>query len=578
MVFGRISADTSTVNIFSETDVQQIYASRQQALLWKTSHTNNLVTFKNDKTFWLLYGRVFAPQEVSEGCMDGGAKLAEVIDGGLGLAEASGVFFKITERRRGVHLTLSTDKYGLQPVFYLLKERTLFFSTHFSGLETLLQGHCKNICPDSLLHYYHFGFTPNHQTLCQGVRKLPPGTTLTFEDGELSTSPYFSVTDLCHPEQYAGLSEGELCTLIEDRIERSVEARSRSRGVVGVALSGGLDSGYMAQKLLQTGSSVIGYNMAYTDAYNEFDRVDALARNLDIKVSKISLRPDQIIENFQYVSGLCSEPVAFNTATMRFLALAAQKDGVTFLFDGDGADRMFLGMNRYLDYFRLIKAFSFCRRLAAARPVAAILGLIPNQSTRKLSFHFRNWSVGRLPYPERDLSGTLQFNEQHEQRVYKIAVAEYFDKLKRDLDTVDFGTTFTYIGIQMCPEEHFQAPAEIQADLGMTPVHCFWADDVVALAFSLSTDWKLRNGKTKYILRKAAALSLDPAYTALPKIGPPSSYTFLLSSEEGKEWQKRKVEEVVSMSEYEILKGILPGGYVNPERLIGLAVWKAQQG
>jgi asparagine synthetase B (glutamine-hydrolysing) len=120
----------------------------------------------------------------------------------------------------------------------------------------------------------------------------------------------------------------------------------------------------------------------------------------------------------------------------------------------------------------------------------------------------------------------------------------------------------------------FYDPVEIQNELGLSPVPAFWDDRLVSLALSIPTDWKMRAGTTKYILRKAAALNLDENYWMLPKIGLQDSFAYVSQSEEGRGWYNEQIEKIRNSKEYQILQEILPGGIVRPARLIGLINWK----
>jgi len=126
----------------------------------------------------------------------------------------------------------------------------------------------------------------------------------------------------------------------------------------------------------------------------------------------------------------------------------------------------------------------------------------------------------------------------------------------------------------MCPEIFFHSPVEIQATLGLTPISAFWDDAIVSMAMSLPTHLKLRKGITKYILRKAASLNFHNEYWMLPKIGLQSSYSYVVQSEEGKNWRNKMDEEITSSPEYKHLKELVPDGIVDTTKLLNLIVWK----
>ncbi len=545
--------------------------------LYQSGFSKEITQFDNGSTTVIIFGRIYAPFQINQYDKENDNKSAILSQMPLKEIEGSFVHIQIIREDNRITLHLSTDKYGFRPFFYFRNQGQIYFTTHLAGLSILLKGQWPTLSDEALLHYYNFGFTPNHQTLLQGIQKIPPASTLTIEKDRFLIAPYFSIAQLYQPDKYLHSSENEICQTIDHLFLEAVQNRIPTKNQeVGVALSGGVDSGYIAQKLVQSHVPVIGYNLAYGKYYDEFTRINFLATHLGIEIRKIIVTPEQVISNFEEVNRFSSEPTGFNNATMRFVAQAAQKDQVGALFDGDGADRLFLGMNRYLQYQKVIRSYSLLKKLKLLPFITLILPFLPNIELKKLSIHFHNWQQGIPPYPERDMGGLHQYNQDYEQTLYELAVKRFREDFDKVFKASHFGDFFTYQSIHMCPEMFFYDPCEIQTPLGLFPIPAFWADSLVSLAISLPTTWKLRHGKTKYILRKAAARNLDPKYWMLPKIGLQNAFHYLIQSKEGQIWQKQQKQNVQDSSEYKTLQTLVPNGYVDPNKLIALIVWKQQ--
>lgn len=290
--------------------------------------------FKAEKAAVLFWGRLYDPPSLPallESLAVGSAETARRLLEGV---QGSFVLFQFRQEEEGPALFLSTDKYGFRRLLYCEVEGGIYFATHLQGFRFLFEAKPPRLSESALLHYYNFGFTPNDQTLLDGLKKVPPGAVLTRARGRSHIEPYFSLADLYRPEEYVGRGEREICETLDARLLASVKRRRPVQGTAGVALSGGVDSGYMAQKLVQAGAELIAYTLAYGGFYDEFGRVDRLAQVLGIQVRKITASPGEIIENFEAASGVTSEPTRFNNASLHLLAQAAQKDGVRFQFDG----------------------------------------------------------------------------------------------------------------------------------------------------------------------------------------------------------------------------------------------------
>jgi len=492
-------------------------------------------------------------------------------------AELAGAFAAVRYDRRSCRLELLTDKYGLRPLFYARDGGRLLFATHLDALRDLLE-ELPAIDEEVLLHRYCFSFTQSDRTLLRGIRKVPPASRLVADGSGIDVARYFRVASLRCPDRFAGWSEHSLCEEIDAALSDAVGRILTPGEPVAIALSGGVDSGYLAQKAVQCGADLKGYTLAYGESYDEFDRVDVLARALDIEVARLRLGPEEIIEGFEHSAGLASEPLGFNNSVLRFVGRAARADGRTTLLDGDGADRLFLGMNRFARYGRLVRAYRFARRSGLLPVVRPLLRLLPGNELRKVRLKFENWSRGIPPYPERGLGRTRGYDPAFERRVYDLAVARYRRRFEEEVGEGDFGLFFTYVAIHMCPEMFFHDPAELHLEAGVFPVPAFWDDRVVGLALSLPTAWKLRGKTTKYVLRRAAALRIAPEYWMLPKIGLQSAFDFAVRSPAGAAWLARRREQVRASGVFATLRGIVPRGDVEADRLIPLLVWQEQHG
>ncbi|WP_069472158.1 asparagine synthase-related protein [Candidatus Marithrix sp. Canyon 246] len=558
VIFGKYSFKESSNKIF----ISQLGDSKEILQLKDETSQNKFI----------LFGRVYTPIKVNHYEADINQKLQKLSKTDLKNLQGSFIHIKAIN---GTTLKISTDKYGFKPLFYYHHNNELYFATHLSGLKKLLNNKLPEISTDALLHYYNFGFTSNNQTLLEGIYKIPPGSTLTIENNSFKISPYFDLVDLYQPDKYQQYTEKELATTIDnyllDSIKSQIPANSKA---VGLSISGGVDSGYIAQKIVQCNVPLISYNLAYGDYYDEFSRVDFLAKNLNIEVKKLTLTAEQIINNFEQVNAFSSEPIGLNNATMRFVVKAAQQDNVTTLFDGDGADRLFLGMNRQLQYKKIINLYHILKKLQLLPIAQQFLKNIPNNEFKKLYINFQNWNNGLCPYPERDMGGLKKYDQQYEQKLYDLAIKNYRTQFETKFGTKEFGKFFTYQSILMCPEMFFSAPSEIQTQLQQFPVSAFWSDQMVSLALSLDTKWKLKKNTTKYILRKAAAKNLDPKYWMLPKIGLQNAYHYLNQSSQN--WITEQRKKVQASDEYKILQNLLPNTEVQADKLISLIIWKQQ--
>src|SRR5207244_253830 len=96
---------------------------------------------------------------------------------------------------------------------------------------------------DALEAFLAFNSIPAPLTIFREIRKLPPGQLLTWEDGRLALKRF------ARPAPIVELREDEEAELVEElrsRVRDSVRAHLVSDVPVGVLLSGGVDSAFLA--------------------------------------------------------------------------------------------------------------------------------------------------------------------------------------------------------------------------------------------------------------------------------------------------------------------------------------------
>jgi asparagine synthase (glutamine-hydrolysing) len=545
---------------------------------------------RGKRTFVLVMGRIYQPFYLEPGMDEkrNAAVLPYIFDPDLKKLQGSFVIIDYpgtvgSEPR----LVIAVDKFGMRTAFYHQNKTgdRVYFATHISGLEFLLGEKMPGLSPPSVIHYYHFGFTSNRETLFKDILKIPPGSVLTIGKGPLRVDKYFALPGLYTPGTYRRMSEHDICREINGCLERAIRKGAAGKKTLAVALSGGVDSGFIAKKAREMGIDVTGYNLAYETGetggkYNEFNRVERLHKDFDINIKKIIITPGQLIENIEGASAITSEPIGFNDAAMMMLIFAAQGDGFDSLWDGDGVDRLFFGMNRHMTYWKLFKLYNRLNRLKLVPFVLGIIDRLKGKRTewRKLNILWNNWRQGIPPYPERKLEKNRIYDLDFERFVFNLGIKSFRDSYVKEFpvdDTDDMILYFTYQSIGMCPGMFFHSPGELQQYYGLIPVSPFWNDSMVSLALSIPSYLKVKKGRTKYILRKAASTGDNQGYWMLPKIGLQNSYDLIKNSETGKQWQEEWNKKSKDSMLYSIISEHIKSNQVERKRLLTAYIWMA---
>ncbi len=151
----------------------------------------------------------------------------------------NGMFaFAIWDRRAGT-LFLARDRFGVKPLYYTRVDGALAIASEVKAF-LALPAFRVALDPEALVEYLTFQNILSDRTLFEGVRLLPPGSTLTvLPDGSAHAERYW--TFQFHP----GADRGERYYVegVRDRFEEAVRRQLMSDVPVGSYLSGGMDSG-----------------------------------------------------------------------------------------------------------------------------------------------------------------------------------------------------------------------------------------------------------------------------------------------------------------------------------------------
>lgn len=140
---------------------------------------------------------------------------------------------------RHERLFMARDPFGKKPLFLWQHEGKLAFGSEIKALLAL-----PDVAPQAdqaaIWDYFAYRYVPGPATLFQGIRKLAPGSTATWENGVLRERVYYTPPD-SRPRLAVPLPADPVATFL-DKLDESVRIRMISDVPFGAFLSGGIDS------------------------------------------------------------------------------------------------------------------------------------------------------------------------------------------------------------------------------------------------------------------------------------------------------------------------------------------------
>ena len=417
--------------------------------------------------------------------------------------------FAIWDARRH-ELLLARDHLGQKPLFIYRDNEKLVFG---SELKAVLAhpGIDRSIDPAAIEDYLTFGFIPGQRSIFGRVTKLPAAHRLRISLSEFQTSAkrYWQLSF----DHEARSSVDDWKQRIDAALLKSVKAHLIADVQVGAFLSGGLDSSAIVAMMAGLRSDPVRtFSIGFNEAeYSELPFARKVAAHFGCHHTEEIVNPEAARDLDDLVF-LYDEPFADASAlpTMAVSRLAAQH--VKVVLSGDGGDELFGGYSRYahdLTEARIRNFIPSIVRSLVLKPMAAI------------------WpKVDWLPRPLR-LKTLLQNLSRNPAEAYANTVSTCRREVRRSLLKRDFATSLN----DHQPERSIIQPFEfghrdalsgmLSADtnvllpddfltkvdrasmgfgLEVRPPFIDW--QVMELAASMPSEFKIRNGSKKWMLKQ----------------------------------------------------------------------------
>ncbi len=414
-------------------------------------------------------------------------------------------------------LFAARDHFGIKPLYYALSDDRLVFG---SEIKSVLQGGvARKLNMEALLQYMTFQYVPEPNTMLEGVQKLPPGHSMTIElDGKLRIQRYWDPT--FEP------ASGSLDSMIEELRERlldSVRHHMQSDVERGCFLSSGIDSTAIAA-YMRSIEPIKTFSVGFEGPNNETEIARETAKALGTEHYAKVISPGEYLDTLERAVWHQDEPVADPSAIALYHVAALAREHVTVVLSGEGADELFGGYRIYREPLAL--------RPFAWMPVPLLRMMNRMASRLPASVYGRNYLLrATTPLEERFLGNARIFREDMKAELVAagknwldtytnpLQVARPFYEQSSRLDPV---SRMQYIDMNLW------LPGDIlmKADK-MTMAHSlelrvpFLDKELFELARRIPASYRLQNGTTKYVFRKAMEGIVPDFILNRPKLGFP---------------------------------------------------------
>jgi asparagine synthase (glutamine-hydrolysing) len=391
---------------------------------------------------------------------------------------------------------LSRDQFGIKPLYYTIIGDKLYAS---SEIRQLIRTGIVIPRPNYsvLMNFLIFGFNQhNEETFYESILSLTPSYNMIY-DLETKTISKYRYFELLVNKNVREMSEQDAINGYVDLLKHSIKIRLRSDVKLGSCLSGGLDSSIIASYASSIYNSqsekFTGITASSIDINNDESKwAEILA--LYSKLDWVITRPEeeQFHEYLDEVIKCQEEPFGSPSVLMQFFVMMKSADfNCTVLLDGQGGDETMLGYERYFPAY--LNSLNIYERFKEAIKIS---------KHSKLNFiqifgyyiYFNSWFLKKIIAKKR----------------HKGIKEKYFKLINWKNLRSTFFSNRIIDNYQKTELESSCLPHLLKLEDKNSMWHSietrlpFLDHRVVEFAYSINSNFKIKNGWTKNILRVGA--------------------------------------------------------------------------
>jgi len=418
-------------------------------------------------------------------------------------------------------LFAARDRFGEKPFFYFIDHEQFIFASEMKALWAA--GIERKVNLKLLFNYLTIGYVDNpnipEETFFENISKLPAASFLKYSklnDPRLTGGQELSITnywDLEIENENKKITDTEAIEQFGSLFQRSVKRRLRSDVPIGTSLSGGLDSSSIIATLhsLTTHHSPL---TAFSSVFPGFKKDESAFAKLvadKFHLEHFTTTPDaaSLHNDLEKLFYHQEEPFSSSSiyAQYKVYELAGEQ-GVKVLLDGQGADETLAGYHKYYKWYwqelfrkrKLIstgelndaKELGITEKFGWKNRIAA---LFPEFATIFLE---RQYLLNALTHEDLTKDFTqLQSKEAYyiTPEIFTLNGVLYFNTCMHGLEEL----------LRYADRNSMAHGREVRLP--------FLDHELVEFVFSLPANFKIRNGWTKWLLRKSMDKSLPSEIT-----------------------------------------------------------------
>ena len=435
-------------------------------------------------------------------------------------------------------LYLVRDRVGIKPLYWGRNQDNLYFASELKAFYGINSWDPK-ICQKSLASYMRHNYVPSPKTIFSNTFKLAPGTILIANrKNEINIETYWNFQENVKVElnSQSKLPKKELIEQTKTILTNSVKQQMVSDVPLGTLLSGGIDSTLITASANELSSKAIKtFTIGFDQkGFDEAPYARKIATHLGTEHTELYATSEDAINLAKKMPEIYDEPFADSSQIPTALLCSLTKKEVTVVLTGDGGDEIFAGYNRYT-VGRAFSKFIDRTPVFSKKILRTILSSLPEETFNNIGHYLPgHFKINQLGSKLRKLSSVLEKDSADE--IY-LSIISHWDsrsgvirnwdehkgiiwnrELKNDfpdfLNRMQILDTLTYL-----PDDILTKVDRASMAVGLEARVPFLDNNLIKFAWSLPQSLKLKNTRTKWILRQILNEYVPNHLTNRPKMG-----------------------------------------------------------
>lgn len=416
-------------------------------------------------------------------------------------------------------LYLIRDRVGKKPLYYSFLNNKLTFASEIKAIVSD-QRNLLNINTNSASEFFSLGYIPGNETIYKEIKEVKPGHILKFSSKGIKEKSYWTASFNHEIE----ITYQDALQEVDRLLRLAIKKRLRSDVPLGFFLSGGIDSGLIVALASEmSGNKLSTYTVSFEGS--EFD--ESSAANLVAKkfnTNHQTLRAEIELErDILFLVNQYDEPFGDSSAIPTIAVCREASNDLKVALSGDGGDEVFGGYRRAIAARMAVSLNRFGFKLPnASFALLKSLSLGGGSYRNKFSFmkrffsglhedslqRYLIWAANGTGHASKDIFNT-DFLKEQESVLNQFFIQD--QNIFQQITALDFNSQLPDALLVKMDIASMAHGLEVRAP--------FLDKDLIEFGMSLPMNIKIRNFKSKSLLRDLASSYLPKNIYSAPKKG-----------------------------------------------------------